>query len=201
MGLHNYRWFVLQTQSKKLQIIHTLAEKSNERLLLLGDAPFSIDGLKRLAGGWFQLCLPTPTAKVSFVCCGWSHMIIITDLGMAYACGDNYHSQCGIQTSSIVTTPTLIDALKDRFISSASCGDAHTLFVTGMPSTPNTSTIVCYCLFNSYQTKVWFMVVEITQMAKWEYLIRRLYDSPLNSSLCTIPKLHKLLVVHATHFF
>lgn len=72
-----------------------------------------------------------PSAKVLQICCGRSHSMVLMDDGKVFACGGNYHGQCGTACldACSVRELTEVPAISNK-IKQIACGFDHTLLLT-----------------------------------------------------------------------
>ena len=61
---------------------------------------------------------------------GCENLALISSDGKLYTCGYNNYGQLGHGTNSNLTTPTLVNALKDNQVINVSCSYYHSIIVT-----------------------------------------------------------------------
>lgn len=71
--------------------------------------------------------------NIIHISCGKDYTFILLDSGNCYSWGDNTYYQLSIldKTEKVVTIPTMVNFPKSKKIIYVTCGDSHTLFITG----------------------------------------------------------------------
>eukprot|EP00465_Bigelowiella_longifila_P001641 CAMPEP_0185277368 /NCGR_PEP_ID=MMETSP1359-20130426/58450_1 /TAXON_ID=552665 /ORGANISM="Bigelowiella longifila, Strain CCMP242" /LENGTH=233 /DNA_ID=CAMNT_0027871459 /DNA_START=1 /DNA_END=702 /DNA_ORIENTATION=- len=69
--------------------------------------------------------------RATAVKCGGHHTIVLTESGEAFACGCGSYGQLGLGDFKHQRSPKKIEALKDAYLTTGSCGAWHTVLLTG----------------------------------------------------------------------
>jgi len=68
--------------------------------------------------------------RISFITCGYSHVLCLTENNLCYVWGFNYYGQLGLGHKNNVSSPALLSLPDNERISFIACGYGHTLCLT-----------------------------------------------------------------------
>ena len=75
------------------------------------------------------LSLPN-NERISFITCGQSHSICLTENNLSYVWGDNQYGELGLGDKSLRNIPTLFSLPNNERISFITCGNSHSICLT-----------------------------------------------------------------------
>ncbi|XP_063682436.1 uncharacterized protein LOC134817233 [Bolinopsis microptera] len=93
------------------------------------------------------------TCIIRTVSVGKSHIVATTELHSTYSWGEGGSGQLGHDNTLSTHTPTCIDALQGKFVTSVACGDNFTLFVTDNGLLMSCGSAASKCLGQTDQTE------------------------------------------------